>query len=133
MEFRYDFGKKLDLSRFRKQLLSSLKAERRIDFRIYTNQYQLYLQQAHTEKRKTYIMHADLYELVRDSDGEIFTSNRIFPESNPKLKGFSIMQKVFSVEGYGGIFIIEDPEITVKEIIELIKVLHKWEDLKAFL
>jgi len=132
MEFRYDFGQNLDLSRFKNHLLFVFRKKQIVNFRIYTEQYVLDLDAS--QNKTIYYMSAEVYENIKDSDGEIFASNRIFPHVNSKLKVFGHIQKIFGYEDgeYCGVFIIEDPELTVKEVITLIKILHKWKNIKAF-
>ena len=134
MQFRYDFGQKLDLSNFKKQFLFFLNQRKEVTYSVYLFQFKLFIITSYSNSG--YILKIKTYELVRDSDDAIIVSNIIYPHNSPKLKGVNVIERLFGPDSplyTSGCMKIRDPEYLVHEVCEVIKVLHKWKDLKAFL
>lgn len=127
MQFRYDFGEKLDLSKFRKQAKHYSK---------YQSEYLLVLGEflliANFESNNRVQLTA--FDITKDADGNISKKKFIFLAEDNRFQEFKDV-RYFTENNSAHPFTIEkqvDAE-TIDRICNLIKVFHKVNGLKAFL
>jgi len=73
------------------------------------------------------------YEIKRDSDGEITNEKIIIPLIDTRFKELRDIQDVFVIDHYKAHFDSNSAAMTIEKICKLLKVIHKINNLKAFL
>lgn len=142
MQLRYDFGEKLDLSKFRKQSLYYIKNVGSVQYQLFLPDYKVTVE---IVKATSEISHKQvalsIYEISRDIAGEIVSVRTLSPMNDTRFKEIKTIQELWEPMPLGpGLppsmvaeFVSDDPAIIVNRICDLIKIVHKINSLKVFL
>jgi hypothetical protein len=133
MEFRYDFGDKLDLSLFKKQGAYYIGIRREVTYNLYLPGYKMRVEIARPDDSNGHMVTVYFYEIKRDSDGEITNEKIIIPLIDTRFKELRDIQDVFVIDHYKAHFDSNSAAMTIEKICKLLKVIHKINNLKAFL
>lgn len=136
MEFRYDFGEKLDLTRFRKQARHYIGRMREIVYNCYLADYKVVAEIATLDDRASTSRHrvtAYFMEVIRNPDGTIQDQKAILPLTDTRFREIKIIQDIFPADGYKTFFDSNDPQEIVDKLCNLISLVHKINHLKAFI
>lgn len=137
MIFRYDFGEKLDLSRFRKQAGSYIKrfqfhsVESPLEFHFYTTDFKIVLETEPTAEG-LFKNKLSFFSIKRDADGQVKTTVALFPIGDSRFDSFKDVQSLF-VQYSNKTEFTSSIEDTVEISCTFIKIVHKINHLKAFL
>jgi hypothetical protein len=131
MKLRYDFGKNLDLSEFRKRFYFYLGSE--TSYSIFLYDFRIDITPSVNEE----FLYVNIYDLIRDMEGDVTLSQIICPLVDNRLKYLDLIKNMFPDKDkyYATIDVslVEGRDKIVKDICNLIKVLHKFSNLKVFL
>jgi hypothetical protein len=141
MIFRYDFSQKIDLSRFRKQIIHYSGKIVPLEFVVFTKNYQFNIKisdkiandiDGYCRYRASILV----YSVSRYADGTILELNPFIILNDQKLslvpKIIDICGKVATQNPYE-IVIIDSKEVIADDICTLILMLYKINDLKVFI
>lgn len=135
MYLRYDFGKKLDLSKFKKQASHYAKNLDKVTYQLFLPNYKITVEIFRAEGcLTTRSVNIAIYDIGRDKDGEITFSSALFPITDTRFKEIKIIQELWGNNtGALAYFDIGTSTDIIQRICDLIKVVHKINKLKAFI
>lgn len=136
MEFRYDFGQKLDLSKFLKQGPYYIGLMREVTYSLYVADFIMRVEIARPANHNAHMVTIYFYEIKRDEDGEIISSEMIIPYHDLRFEGLLDIQEkqgLWSIDQYKAHFDSNSAVQTVEKICKILKFIHKINNLKAFL
>jgi len=134
MQFRYDFvGDKLDLSRYTKQAVAYIGAMREVDYSIYFKHYKMRVEIARLANSSEHAVTVYFFEITRDDAGEITGEKVIIPLIDTRFRESNIIKDLWKIDHYKAHFDSSSSAITVERINQVIKLIYKIENLKAFL
>lgn len=139
MLFRYDFDKNLDLSKFKKQFLHYISkmvslniSEIRYHFSL--RMFQLSVEIKWIENPINHIVKFYISEVSRDSDKEIISGKNISPLRDTRFQEIKLFKDFFDTNyATQGSFVSYNIQHTADTICQIVKLLHKINDLKIFL
>ena len=133
MIFRYDFGEKLDLSKFQKQATHYIGRMRQITYHIFVKDYNVVIDIVTPDDSNIHNVRMTLFEIKRDSENEIKNVITIHPYKDLRFKELNSIMDIFPVDSpeanFGGNKVVG----TVEKLCAIIKIIHKINGLKAFL
>lgn len=138
MELRYDFGDKLDLSKFRKQLhhfisVLHLEEDPQLHLHVYVKYYKIYFlisQKNNSNEHSTLIR---IFDYASNLNGDIISYSCIVPSKDLKLKSFSDIINLFQVDCSDGLFNSNSVDYTIRILCKIINICSKINSLKVFL
>ena len=133
IEFRYDFGEKLDLSKFAKQAEHYIACWYAISYHIYTQDFIIEASVRPNDSSKTHKVDFSLYELERDSDKSIINKKLLFPLNDTRFSNIEIIIELFARYNDQGQIFSDNVFDIIAKLCQLIKAVHKINHLKAFL
>lgn len=134
MQFRYDFvGDKLDLSHFQIQAKRHLTKMRRLTYYFYVLGYRIQVNIDTPDDCTAHMVDFAIMELQRDNDGEIKLYDIIRATEDIRFKEISDIVKYYEPLSEMGRFESASVDKTVGILSNLIKVIYKINNLKAFL
>ncbi len=132
MQFRYDFGEKLDLSKFRKQALHYIKSLDNVSYLFVLPQYKVIAELIRNGGIHT--AYLSVYEISRDKQGEISGATLLTPLLDTRFKEIKIIQEIWQHNPTTeGVIEFNAPPVIINHICDLVKVVHKIFHLKVFL
>ena len=129
MNFRYDFGEKLDLTKFVKQAVFYISLYP-TEYTIFTKDYKLVF--------KTFIEEGviftkiHIFDIHRNTDNTISGYKSVFSDDS-RLESFKEITSLFLINRYEAFFTSTSSKEVVDKLSLIIKVIHKINNLKAFL
>src|SRR6185436_1755457 len=139
MLVRYDFDKILDLSRFRKQFLHYIPKMmvlniEEVKYHFSLRMFQLSVEIRWIENPINHIVKFYISEVLRDGDKEIIAGKNISPLGDTRFQEIKLFKDFFdSNYATQGLFISYDVLYTVDIVCQIVKFLHKINNLKIFL
>lgn len=135
MYLRYDFGEKLDLSKFKKQASYYSKNLDRVTYQLFLQDYKITVEMHKLEGcLTTRSVNIAIYDIERDKDGEVMCVSALFPITDSRFKEIKIIQEIWeSNTGALAYFNIDTSTDIIQNICDLIKIVHKINKLKAFI
>lgn len=133
MEFRYDFGEKLDLTRFRKQAIHYMSSMREITYILYLPNYKVIAEITTPDNLPGHLVSIYFSEIIRDSSGTIVSDNAIIPLTDSRFKEIKDIQNLFKIDHYKAYMTSYNSAETVNQICNLLRLVHKINRLKVFL
>jgi len=133
MIIRYDFGEKLDLSLFKKQATRQIGMMRRSTYNIFVKDYKIVADISTPDDSTNHQVSLTLFEIKRDTDGEIKTAYTIYPYQDTRFKELRDITNIFPLDQHEAHFESNNVAKTVDELSSIIKIIHKINSLKAFL
>lgn len=139
MIFRYDFGDKLNLNRFSKQLkhyISNLTNLSKLEYDLYLKSFLIVIKITKTDE-VTHLIEIDINYLEKDKDNNIINEKLVFPKSDDRFLSFPEISNLFSDFSNTTVLAINDTENDINDLIKslcnIITVIHKINYLKIFL
>lgn len=133
MLFRYDFGQKLDLTNFRKQATHYISTMSEVTYHLIFPDFRIEIEIITSEAKTSHLATIQFSEITRDSDGEITKATAILPHSDLRFKEIKDITSTFPLDHYRATINSNNVSKTVDTICMLAKVVHKINNLKAFL
>lgn len=136
MIFRYDFGSKLNLLRFKAQSQHYISKYPEITYCLFFYNYKLVANIKQSEEeldQLQYLTTISIFDIQRDSDGEIATSNVVIPLTDVRFKELKEIVDIFPTDRDKGFFKSVGADNTSDAICRVITILYKINKLKAFL
>jgi len=134
MQLRYDFvGDKLDLSHFQKQAPRHIARMRRLTYYFYVLGYKIQVNINTPDDCTAHMVDFAIMELQRDNDGEIKLYSIIRVTEDIRFKEISDVVKYYEPNAEEGHFESASVDKTVGILSNLIRVIYKINNLKAFL
>lgn len=133
MQFRYNFGEKLDVSRFKKQAPHYISLAKPVEYDLYLPHYRLRVEVNTPEDSNGHDVLLSFSEITRDGDGEIIREHIISPANDSRFKEFREIKNIFTVSDYKAAFNSNSSVDTVDKICSIIKILSKINNLTVFL
>jgi hypothetical protein len=133
MLFRYDFGEKLDLSRFKKQAPHYISNMREVTYNLFMPDYKMVVEVATPDNSTGHIVSLSLFEIKRDGEGEITEEKVIVPLIDTRFREIQSIKDIFKIDHYKAHFDSNNAIDTVEKICKLLKLIHKINNLKVFL
>jgi hypothetical protein len=134
MIIRYDFGKTLDVSKFKVQAEHYISQINPLTYYLEIGNYELVVDVARIEDHSNHMAALEIFSLSKDADGEVLFKNKLNPNSDTLFKEFKIIQEIFDNPNIKtGHFTSSSNKVSVEKIINLINILFKIEKLKVFL
>lgn len=128
MKLRYDFGKSLNLSEFKNRFHLHLGEE--VSYTIFLHDFRVDINPSINNE----FVYVNVYSIVRDVEEDITFAQIICPQHDKRLETLDIIKKMFPDNGsYYGEFDLINKDEVVKDVCDLISVLHRISNLKAFL
>jgi hypothetical protein len=131
MLFRYDFGIKLDLSRFRKSAAHYIASYPENRFEIFINHF---LVEFSTEPwaPSDHFVRLRTFDITKDADGIVIKKLALNLLTDSRFNSFPELQKLYSIHSLEANFRSVSAEVTVDKICKVITLLHKISNLRAF-
>lgn len=128
MNFRYDFGEKLDLSKFQKQ--ATHYAKNQSEYILVMSHFMIWVKFFQVQR-----VSIATYDIIKDPDGNIIQKQAIYLGSDDRFQGFKDVQFFTRNCPPGFEFEVRFAEYDkiIEQICGLIKIFHKINGLKAFL
>lgn len=129
MKLRYDFGKSLNLSEFKNRFAYNLGKD--VSYTIFLHDFRVDINPSINNE----FVYINVYSVVRDEEEDVTFSQIICPPHDKRLESIDIIRELFPNGGkyYAEINLAEDKSLIVKNVCDLICVLHKISRLKVFL
>jgi len=129
MKLRYDFGKNLNISEFKNRFYTYLGED--ISYTIFLRDFRVDI----NPSIDTQFVYINVYSVVRDVDEDIVISQIICPSLDKRLESLDIITKLFPDNNkyYGEVSLAVDRNEIVKNVCDLISILHRISNLKVFL
>lgn len=133
MIFRYDFGSALDLTRFKKQSIHYIGKIPTINYHLFLRDYKIVADINVVNDSTCHNVTISIFDIVRDADGEMLDSNVVVPLNDTRFKELKDVVNIFPNDHYKADFSSGSAENTSDKICKIIRILHKINNLKAFL
>lgn len=133
MIFRYDFGKKLDLSKFQQHSIHYITHLKQINYHLFVYNYKLIADVVKTELDPCYQITVSIYDVIRDADGDVTNSNAIMPLNDLRFKEIKEIVKIFPEDHCKGMFCSDNSNQISDKICNLLKVLSRINKLSLFI
>lgn len=133
MLFRYDFGEKLDLTKFIKQATHYIGTMRELAYDLYLSDYKMRVEVVTPDNSNSHTVTIFFYEIGRDPDGELVGEKIIIPLIDTRFKELRDIKDVFKIDNYKAHFDSNSAQFTVEKICKILKILYKINNLKVFL
>lgn len=130
--FRYDFGEKLDLTKFKKQALYYIGTSSEIRYQFYLKNY-LMLADIGVHTNNSHKVKIQIKEIFRDQDKEIENNSLIYPLRDTRFSSLSNIKEIYLNDDSFAEFISNNVIFTINKIVSLLVVIHKINDLKIFI
>ena len=131
MIFRYDFGRKLDLTKFKKQSVHYITYMNKVSYHIFIKNYKLVAEINKSENNEL-VTSFYIYNVNRDADGDISDASVIFPLASPIFKEVLEISNMYSTYEDKGLFICNSPDQVSNKICRVATILFKINELIAF-
>lgn len=134
MLFRYDFNSKLDLVRFCKQANYHIGNMRDLTYNIFLPNYKIVIEILSTANKSAHYALLFCSDLKRDDDGSIINETIISPMFDSRFMDISFFKELYIYNlNYKATFYSDKNDFTIGKISLFIKILFRFEKLKAFL
>ena len=133
MLFRYDFGEKLDLTKFKKQAIHYIGTMRELTYDLVLPNYKLCVEITTPDNVNSHSVLLYFSDIFRDIDKEIIRENIIEPMTDTRFKEMKSIQELFEIDNFKAYFVSHSTSETVEKLSKLIKLLSKLNNLKVFL
>lgn len=133
MIIRYDFGEKLDLSRFQKQAPRQIGSMRQVTFNFYIKDYLIFADIVTPDDLNTHQVCIKLYRITRNQDKEITRTDIIIPQQDTQFKNIQNIAGLFAANSHQSFFDSNSVDQTVDCLSTFIKTFYKIDGLKVFL
>lgn len=131
MIFRYNFGSKIDLSKFKKQADHYIRTIPSINYHLFVSSYKLVVDI--NKEDFGFSCKTVLFDIKRDSEGEVSDSSVIIPLNDVRFKDLRQIVSVYDDLNHIGHFSASNPEDVSQSMCNLVKLLYKLNALSAFL
>ena len=132
MQFRYDFGEKLDLSKLKKQAANYINISSKIEYQFYTKDFKIIFNIK--PDSGLILTTVSVYSLLRDADNEVLHYQNIYFHNDSRFNSFPEIINLFGMYSMDSAqFISKSSEEIIDKMCMLIKVMHKINHLKVFL
>jgi hypothetical protein len=132
MIFRYDFGDKLDLSKFRKQAEHYLSRMPNIQYDIFTKDYYISIVAKTEEDSRLQIIYISINDVSRDL-GEITYCKAVVPTNDTRFQGFKDLVALYDPGYTAAVITNYNSKDTTNILCDIIKIVHKINSLKVFI
>lgn len=134
MLFRYDFGETLDITKFRMQAQHYIAQMRQLEYNLFLQNYKIIVNISTPDGSTAHLVSVSIYHIDRDENGEITSTEKLFPGNDLRFKEFKIIKEIWGNPDYSlGDWASGSVSNTTEKIISLLKIAHKIDNLKAFL
>lgn len=133
MLFRYDFGEKLDLTKFHKQAMHYIGTMRELTYELVLPDYKIHVEIVTLDNSNCHAVSLQFSDIFRDSDKEITGDKIVIPLIDTRFKESKIIQELFTIDNYKAYFDSNSTLDTVDKLSKVIKLVHKINHLKCFL
>jgi len=133
MKLRYDFGEKLDLSKFKKQAPHYIAQMRELNLEFYIADFRFSSEISTPDRQTAHLVSLSLEDIEKDEFGNLISSKTIYPLQDTRFKEISDIQVLFQNNTYKSHFQSHSVDDTVNRLCLIIKLLHKINNLKVFL
>lgn len=134
MRYRYNFdSEKLDLPRFKKQAAHYIGKMRELHYEIILKNYKLLIEIVTPDNCTGHMVVISMFDIHKDNDGDIVNEKVIVPLIDTRFKESKLIQNIFVIDNYKAHFDSNSVFETVDKISQLIKLIFKINNLKAFL
>ena len=133
MLFRYEFAEKLDLSIFRKQAIAYISNFQELSYHLVFPDYRIEVEIVSSENSTAHLAAMHIAEIEKDADGNVIRAEAIFPRSDLRFKEIKVINEAFPLDHYKTTIESHNVSQTVETICQLAKIVHKINNLKAFL
>lgn len=133
MLFSYDFGHKLDLTKFKKQAPHYIANMREVNYNLFLQDYKVVVEIATPDVCNGHIVSVHFSSLKRDQDGDIIDETIIVPLLDTRFKEIQYIKDIFKINSYKAYFDSNSVVDTVDKICMLLRLVYKINNLKAFI
>lgn len=133
MQIRIEISEKLDLSKFRKQAAHYLGQMRELSYHFYLPDYRVIVESVSPDDNTAHLVTLWIEEIKRSADYEITTCKTVVPAIDVRFKESKIIQELFPNDHYKSSFQSNNTSDTVNKICQVVKLVFKINNLKAFL
>jgi len=133
MNFRFDFGEKLDFSRFKRQAPHYISLAKPLDYHFYLPHYKMSAEIRSSENNSGHVVLIRFWEIFKDKDGEIIDQRMIYPLNDTRFQEIGDIKSLFGPNKHEAEFESFNSVNTVERICFLIKILSKINNLKVFI
>lgn len=134
MQIRYDFGEKLDITKFTKQAKHYIAQMPNLEYHFVLPHYKMLSQIDAVDNSTAHLVNIRIFEIKRDKDGEIISQNIIRPYSDTRFKEIKIIQELYkNIYDDKVYWTSNSVAYTVDKIISLLKIIHKINNLQVFI
>jgi hypothetical protein len=132
MNFRYDFGEKLDLSKFKKQALFYISTQTEVVYSLIVSNFRINVTITTPENGNVHQVLISADEQTRDSNGGITCSKVLQLANDIRFKNNKYVIELFQLNEYSAVFKSNCVQTTVDMLCDLVKLFHKINSLKVF-
>lgn len=95
MLFRYDFGKILDVSKFRAQAPHYITQMRQVDYHLFLQNYKIVVNISTPDDSTAHMISVSIFDIKRDENGEIISVEQLFPSNDLRFKEFKLVKEIW--------------------------------------
>lgn len=136
MNYRYDFGEKLDVAKLQAHISFYIRYEMDMSYELFTKSYKIVVSISGMAEHKSHQVSITLHDIKRDDFGTIISVKGINPSLDTRFKEIKIVKDLFDLPNtfLAKAHFNSTKELeTASKIIELLKIIHKIDNLKVFL
>ena len=133
MQFRYDFGDKLDLTKFRKQAEHYIGTMQRLTYIFFVKDFKVMADIVTPDGCNGHMVTISIREISRDADGELTDQSSIIPLNDLRFKQIKEIKEVFIIDQPEGNFDSNSVTNTINKICCILNIVQRINNLRAFL
>ncbi|CAM6004246.1 unnamed protein product [Sphagnum balticum] len=136
MEFRYDFASKtraLDLTRFKRQAPNHIKTIAKLNFLFLLNEFKVVAEVETPAGSHGHSVTVYFFEVTRDKDFDITSEKAIIPLVDTRFKELTGIKEIFTIDHYKAHFDSSNAQETVDKLCNLLRIVHKINQLLIYL
>jgi hypothetical protein len=133
MIFRYDFGNKLDLNKFKSQSTHYITYIKKMEYHLFIKNYKLIAEVSKSDISANHQINISIYDVIRDANGDILNSQSIIPLTDARFKELKEIINIFPESFNKGNFDASDSKSASDKICRMLNILFKLDKMKAFI
>lgn len=133
MLYRYDIDDKLDLSKFKKQAPVYIGKMRELTYEFFLKDYKMVAEIATPDGYSAHTVSLYFFDIKKDKDGDVVSEKVVIPLIDTRFKEMQFIKDLFTIDNYKAYFDSNSVEKTTNTLSMLLRLIHKINNLKAFL
>ena len=134
MDLRFDFNDKIDYNKLKSQNVHHTKINVQLNTTVYLPNYRIIFMGTHPmDGSNSYTLSISFQDIRKDQNAVLIKADNIFPMNDSRFKEMKLIKELFLEHTHTAIYYSANLAEITNTIVELVKILHKIDHLKAFL